>query len=209
MAGRSVCSGKRDVSLLPNRHHTLLPPLLREHDEKGGGRRQKAARPVSGCKTNRATDVILQRAQARVCARVRVCGGGSYEYKYTNTHISTDSHVFDERIHTHTHACTFKQMYSVSLRLRIIHTRINTANSKKLKFILVYKYYQELLVFWGASKEPFAKDDYIYISAAWVTWPLPAGADWRWRNRCPLLKLRRMHLVFLVGTCSLMNGSSV
>lgn len=71
--------------------------------------------------------------------------------------------------HTHSHACTFKQMYSVSLRLCITHTRVNTANSKKLKFILVYKYYQELLVFFGgggASKEPFAKDDYIYISAA-------------------------------------------
>lgn len=49
--------------------------------------------------------------------------------------------------HTHSHACTFKQMYSVSLRLCITHTRVNTANSKKLKFILVYKYYQELLVF--------------------------------------------------------------
>lgn len=139
--------------------------------KRGGGERQKAARPVSGCKTNRATDVILQRAQAFHLLRVCVWGGCSYEYTRINTptHTSALIHMFLMNKHTHSHACTFKQMYSVSLRLCITHTRVNTANSKKLKFILVYKYYQELLVFFGgggASKEPFAKDDYIYISAA-------------------------------------------
>lgn len=108
---------------------------------------------MSGCKTNRATDVILQRAQAFHLLRVCVWGGCSYEYTRINTptHTSALIHMFLMNKHTHSHACTFKQMYSVSLRLCITHTRVNTANSKKLKFILVYKYYQKLLVFFGGE----------------------------------------------------------
>lgn len=71
--------GMLPCRLIDTTHHFLLRrgrDEEREREVEGG--RQRAARPVSGYRTNRAADVMLQRAQAFHLLRLSMCvWGGS------------------------------------------------------------------------------------------------------------------------------------